>query len=626
MMATGIGRNPLETSVASREPWYDIDDPVERARSIKQIVEDIDDDQCGWQEMTLSHLRMYRNFAMMGLGPYSYATADAAMGAPLSFNVVRSMVNTVHAKLTKDRPRATFQTYGATYKQKRLAELLGRYAEGLCYQEKLWEKMKPVALDLLVTGTGVLKVCEAKGHVAFDHVFSPNLKVDSVEGMYRTPANYYETIHISRGKLAKLFPNLKDKIATLRTAAEDDDGYAYHFIPERRSTDIVRVIEAYHLSSEEGANDGEVTLSSGDLELSRGTWVSIEPPYCIARWSTSNLGFYGMGLAEELKGIQVEINRLVRKIQLSFALLGNPYVLAERNSNIAKGSITDIPGSIITYSGMKEPRVVAPQTVHPEIFAHLDRLYNRAYEIAGVSQMSASLRPPQAFESGRAQLIYEDAEDNRFASVFLEWEAAHLKAIEMAIKIARTIKGYKVKVWGDDSHEELDFSKDIGLKDSEYVMRVMPRSYISGTPAEQINEAERLVKAGLVASPEEALENVEAPDIQAIVSRKTSPKRLIEKMVQSMLDGGPQLAPEPQMNLSLANFVALEMYNEAKQKEYPAAALRKVRNFLIACTRLHKMGNQGGESTQPAAPPVQPMSPTGEGAAAAPGPINPMAA
>lgn len=619
-----IGKNPLETSVANREPWFELKDPGDRAKCIDQIVQEIDDDQCAWQEATLSHLRMYRNLAMVGFGPYTFGRVVDGLISPLSLNVVRSMVNTVHAKLVKDRPRATFQTYGATYKQKRKAELLGRYSEGLAYQEKLYQKMRPAGLDLLVTGTGVLKVSERRSRPVFSHVFSPNLRVDSVEGMYREPSNFYEGIHISRSKLMRLFPKKKDEIMKLSPVSEVEDGFSANFVPERRATDVLRVVESYHLASEEGADDGMMTLSCQGVELQKSSWDDTSP-YCIGRWSTGNIGFHGMGLAEELKGIQVEINRLVRKIQLAFQMLGNPYVMADRASNIQKGHITDIPGSIILYS-TKEPKVVAPSVVNPEIFAHLDRLYNRAYEIAGVSQMSAMLKPPQAFESGRAQLIYEDAEDSRFAAVYLGWEEMHLEAIEKGIKVAKRIPGYKVKVFGDDALEEIDFMRDIGLKDSEYVMRIMPRSYISGTPAEQVDEAERLVKAGLISSPEEALEHATAPDIQAIVERKTSPKRDVEKEIGRMLEGGPQTSPEPTDNLALALSTSTFMYKEAKRKGYPATALRKVRNYTISCQRLLEMANAGGQAAMGAAPPIQPMSPTGEGLAAAPGPVNPMAA
>lgn len=602
----GIPGNGGADAINSQE-WWEEKDKDDRAKCVNRAVDQIEEDQCGWLEATLSHLRMYRNLAILGIGPYGYAKADTTLGAPLSLNVVRSMINAVHSRLTENRPRAYAQTSGATYKQKQTAEKITRYGDGLFYQTKVYQKMPQVALDLLVTGTGVMKTLKRDGKVMNEHIFSPNLRVDTVEGMHRQPQNYYELAHISRGRLKKMFPGAAAKIDDLKPIEYESD-HLSSFIPAHRSTDVIRVVEAYHLASEEGADDGICVQTANDIELDSFAWKHDWSPYSIGRWSTSNLGFYGMGLAEELKGIQVEINRLVRKIQSAFQILSNPYILASRGSNIARGHLTDLPGSVISYSG-EAPKVITPGTVHPEVFSHLDRLYERAYEIAGLGQRFATMSQPAQYESGRAQLIDNQQQDKRYGSVQKEWEQMHMEVMEKSMKVAKSIKGYKVKVFGDESYEELNFEKDIGAKDEEYVMRIMPVSYLSGTVQEQVNQAESLVAKGLVPSPEEALEQIDAPDIKAMVRRNISPRKLIEKQVQSMLDGGPQVAPNPQQNLALAADLAQLMYNQAEENGYPATALRKVRGYLIAATRQLKMAQQGGQAAMGAAPPQQPIAP-----------------
>ncbi len=601
----GIPGNGGADAINSVQWWEEKGET--RAKGIERAVDQIEEDQCGWLEATLSHLRMYRNLAILGIGPYSYARTDNNLGVPLSLNVVRAVINAVHSRLTENRPKAYAQTSGATYTQKDTADKITRYGAGLFYQTKVYQKMPKVARDILVTGTGVMKTLERDRQVLNEHIFSPNLRVDTVEGMYGQPQNYYEIAHISRGRLKKMFPK-KDKAIADLTPMEHESDHFTSFIPVHRSTDVIRVVEAYHLASEEGADDGVCVQTANGLELDSFPWRRDWSPYSVGRWSESNLGFYGMGLAEELKGIQVEINRLVRKIQNAFQILSNPYILASRGSNIARGHITDLPGSVISYSGEK-PQVITPATVNPEVFAHLDRLYERAFEIAGMGQRFATMNQPAQYESGRAQLVDNQQQDKRYASVQRVWEEMHMEIMEKSMKIAKGIKGYKVKIYGDESYEELDFHKDIGLKDEEYVMQIMPVSYIVGTPQEQINQAESLVAKGLVATPEEALEQVDAPDIKAMVRRNISPRKLIEKQVQGMLNGGPQVAPNPQQNLALAADIAQLMYNQAEENEYPADRLRKVRHYMIAATRQLQMAQQGGQAAMGAAPPQQPIAP-----------------
>jgi hypothetical protein len=42
------------------------------------------------------------------------------------------------------------------------------------------------------------------------------------------------------------------------------------------------------------------------------------------------------------------------------------------------------------------------QAMHPEVYNHLDRLYQRAYEISGISELSATGKKPAGLESGAA--------------------------------------------------------------------------------------------------------------------------------------------------------------------------------------------------------------------------------
>jgi hypothetical protein len=185
----GIPGNGGDGGSTNYEEWWE-EKGDDRARCIRRVMDQIEDDQSSWLEATLSHLRMYRNLGIIGIGPATYAKTDVSMGAPLSLNVVRAMTNAVHSRLIENKPRAYAQTSGATYKQKATAEKITRYGSGLFYQTKVYQKMPMVALDLIVTGTGVMKTMKRDGKVMNERIFSPNLRVDTGEGMYGEPQNF----------------------------------------------------------------------------------------------------------------------------------------------------------------------------------------------------------------------------------------------------------------------------------------------------------------------------------------------------------------------------------------------------------------------------------------------------
>lgn len=611
---------PAEPSTIGKIPWEMEKTPEDRAKAAHEAFGQVMDEQGNYRSATLKHMRLYRNLNSLG---YVVATNPATgLSSQLSLNVCRNMVNSVHSKIGKHRVKATFQTAGASYEMREKSRKLDGYALGLGQKEGIYNETPMALLDALVTGRGYMKTFADKKRkrVRFERKFSPDIVVDFAEGAYLHPAHYHEINYIDKHYLARKYPDKADEILAVSDTAADDD--AFYVFQESPSGERIRVVESYYFNPDDEF-DGYRVLQVNGISLEDGAYTSGNP-YSTMTWSLGNLGWQGMGLPEELRGIQLEINRLVRKIQNAFGLLANPYILADRSAAIARGQLTDIPGSVVLYNG-KAPNVIAPQTVHAEVFAHLDRLYQRAYEIAGVSQMNAQSQKPAGLESGRAMLVYEDIESDRFAAFHRQWDELHVDCFRKGIRAAKSIPGYKVQVYGKGTYEVLDFNKDIDLEEDEWTIRPMPTAFLGETPPAQLDNAERLAKSGLIPDPTELLEEVTSPDIAAYVSRVTAPKRLAEKMVASMLAGGKYVSPEPEMNLALTLSVAQEMYCEHRLiDDFPEKRLELVRRFMKRTKDLMKMA--GGPAATPsmgavAAPggpppiPTSPVTPPPTGAA-----------
>jgi hypothetical protein len=595
-------------------------EPEENAGSaVRDTLDSIKRDQDLFRQANLTHMRMYRNLAMVGLGPHTGFAVSANLGSPLSLNVVRNMCNAVQSKIAKNRPKPWFQTSGADVKTQQKAKKLEQYIKGVFYAEKVYQKTARTFLDATIFGTGVLKVMPGKGCVKIERVFTPEVVVDNVEGMHCEPRNVYRYKYIDRGNLMKQHPDHAEAIKEIRPLEYNSEDEEIIAVYDRYSSDLVRVEEAYHTASEEGADDGRYVMSANGITLVCDEWRHDWHPYLFERWSTSPLGMWGMGLAEELRGIQLEINRIVKSIQSAMMLLSNPYVMADRASNIARGHITDVQGSIIIYTG-KKPDIVAPGVVHPEVFQQLDRLYQKAYEIAGVSQMTAQSQKPTGFTSGRSQLVHQDIESERFAIVTREHEEFVGVALpQLILKVSHSVPGIKVKSFGDHSYTEIDFKKDLDVTEDDYVLQVMPTSVLGDTPEAAIEMAEKLTKAGLISEPSQVLKQMDHPDMKALVDRATAPRTLVELTVQGMLDGGPQAVPVEETDLKLTLTVATEMYVQAVLQKYEEKNLAKVRAFMKTCVRMQtstggtqQAGAAGAAAMLPPGPPgAVPMPPNG---------------
>lgn len=610
------------------ESWWELDGD-DCATAVTATINAIRESQGAMRSNDIRNLRTYRNMALAGMGVNTSSRATNG-NPPLSLNVIRNMVNAVTSKVTKHRPKATFQTFGAGYKARKKARDLEQFAEGMLHKERFRERVPEAFRDLAILGTGFCKVAPiGGGKICMERTFPPEITIDSAEGMHREPKNWYQSKYVDKRWLASIQRDEKarDLILGLETNATSDEEAEQEFITFDREQEMVRLDEAYHISSDSKERDGWFVQCVQGILISKSPWKWDFAPFAVARWSESPLGFWGMGLAEELVGIQIEINRLVRKIQTSFQLLANPYVLADRASNIARSSITDIPGSVILYNG-REPRVYAPSTVSPEVFSHLDRLYQRAYELAGISQLSAQSQKPTGFESGRAILVFEDIESDRFSTVYRQWEQMHMRVVELGLWAADEEPKYWVPARKALSISKMKFS-DVGIDRDDVMTQIMPTSILGDTPSGQIDELERLQQKGIIGGPEDLADQVLDPDVRAVLNRKAAPKRLVEKMVQEMLEGGEYQPPEPFMDLQLAMMTAQSMYLEALEEgDHSETELRNVRKFMnqISSIVLIQQQKPSTAGQAPPAPGPGMVPPGADPMAAGAAPMPPVAA
>jgi hypothetical protein len=126
----------------------------------------------------------------------------------------------------------------------------------------------------------------------------------------------------------------------------------------------------------------------------------------------------------------------------------------------------------------------------------------------------------------------------------------------------------------------------VNLEADEYVMQVKPASILGDTPSGEIDQGERMIKSGLVSNPTDVLSFMQHPDVQAYVRRKTASRRLCERMLGSMMNGGPQQSPEPEMNLMEAMQLSQETYLQGKLAGTPTENLGKVMEFMKTCKRM----------------------------------------
>lgn len=580
-------------------------------RDLRWWPEDRDDKhECIWDIVTrirrqqeyrrlndLLHGSLYGNAPIFGFGPNTYGRPTAGAHVRLSLNVVKNCTAAVVSKIAaKNKVKPSFSTFDADYSLKRRARGLEKLVQGAFYQTKFYKKQIPVFRDCCIFGTGVLRLYpdHALTRLEADRVPSWEILVDDSEGYYGDPRCLYHRRYVDKRVLCAIFPEYEEEIEKAQTDPDDIAGS-----PDVLS-DYVPVVTAYHLPSLPGEEDGRYTIAISNATLHDSEWTRERFPFAFCRWSEDPAGFFGVGLAYELAGIQAEINDLLQEIQEAHRTIRGFWAV-ERNSRVIDTHINDDLTKIVRYAG-QAPTYYAPTAINPEIYQHLWNLYAKAYEICGISQLSAASQKPAGLNSGAALRAYEDTQTERFLEVGARLEEFTLDAAELVIEGAREISeknGFKVNARSKNYIEKIDF-KEVDMPRDSYELQVFPTSMLPSTPAGRIAFTQDMINSKMM-SPEDGFALIDMPDTEKYAARVNAPRELLERNLERIIEKGEVISPEPLDDHDLAMREVPRAIARARNDGVPAERIETMLSYVVLTVRLKNLG-LAAIATPPPAP------------------------
>jgi hypothetical protein len=587
------------TQFQSNKYWW-LEEGDECGKAAFEVVNFLRNNQVFRQEANLRHMRLYSNMNVIGLSAARYATSNQRKPeGRLKLNIIQSIIDTLTSKIAKNRPKPTFLTKGGDHSQQQKAKRLNKFIEGVLYEIDWYEKQPLAFRDGCVFGTGPIKFYLEDGKVNCERTFVDELIIDDADAKYGDPRALHQAKTIPRDIVASSFPKY-DTWISKANKAEDT------FLTHNRVVDLIPVIESWHLAS--NGKDGKHIIAIEDKTLLEEEWDLPCFPFVFDRWTVPLLGWFGLGLAEQLTGIQLEINKLLRTIQLSMHLCAVPRFLVESGSKIVTAHLNNEIGAIVEFAGTA-PELRNDNAVPPELFQHLDRLVARAYEISGVSQLSAQAKKPSGLDSGVALREYSDIESERFAMVQKSYEQMVLDATDLIIGLIRQAveqgDDYSVNVPTKKGVEVIKWS-DVKMEDDEYVMKVFPTNFLPNTPAGRLEKVQELVTAGFI-PPEEAMELLDFPDTEGVTSLQSIARQQLNEQIADMLDNGTYYPPEPFQNLPLGIRKMQAAYLKAKMNKAPEKILENMRRWMNQAAVMSSPKQPEESAVQE--PPAQPEMP-----------------
>ena len=532
----------------------------------------------------LRYARLYGNYDLSGLDVANYSRIEPSYNTAnrVTLNIIQSMVDTVVSKITKNKPKATFLTSGGDFSLQSKAKKLTKFVEGQFENMDFYSKAVLAFTDACIFGTGAIKFFIKNGQLYAERVFIEEIKVDDVECYYAQPRQMHQEKYIHKDVLQQMFPKFEREIdVASNLGASGQDSYAGNL------KDMVKVVESWHLSSGPKAKDGKHSICVSDATLFEENYYKEYFPFVFFRWNVRPVGFFGQGLAEQLQGLQLEINKTLRTIQISMHLVSIPKLLVEASSKIVSSHLNNRIGGIIKYAGTP-PQYAPLGGIPPELFSHVDKMFSRAYEIAGVSQLSAQAVKPAGLDSGKALRTFNDLETERFMSVAKRYEKTFLEAAEIIIELAKDLyeKNPELNVKArDGKFVDTIKWKDVNMDADKYMMQIFPTSALSTSPAARLADVQDMLQAGFIGK-EAAISLLDFPDLEGTMDLLTSDNNNLEKIIEAMMDEGRYFPPEPYQNLENAVRKVQQAYLMYRVRNAPEDRLELLRQYMEDCQTL----------------------------------------
>lgn len=302
-------------------------------------------------------------------------------------NVIRSCIDTLTSKIASQKVRPFINTVNGTFKQLQIAKQAQDFFDSLYDEQNINKIVSDAFRDACVFDRGIIYVDVADKKVY--KVFPWQVYVDPREASYnRLTQITWKQEQFPISLLPIKVDNDEMETVTYYQYWDLNKGKHYFWIPE---------LDRY----EEEKWDG------GCL------------PFLFLNYASPVKATTSQSVVDLLYGIQMEIDCLLNKVKDASQLCSPMQYFVPEGSNIKANKLTNRVGEVYTYS--MPPNVTAsPITVSttpfmdPQWMQTIEALKQHAYEMVGISQLSATSQKPQGLDSGVALSTLEDIESDRF--------------------------------------------------------------------------------------------------------------------------------------------------------------------------------------------------------------------
>lgn len=402
-----------------------------------------------------------------------------------SLNVVRSCIDTLVSKISESTVRPFFNTINGSFRDITICKQAQQFFDVFYDTQGVNKTVSEVFKDACIFDTGVVYIDEEE--LSIKKALPFQVFVRPSEMTYNKVTRiYYERKDFPTVLLPKkVFEKFKKK-----DLEYVDYGIYY---------DTINKVKVYT------ANDKYVMQEEYNKDI---------VPFIFLHYSVPTFGSSALSIADLLSGIQEEINILMDKIKTASQLNPALTFFVPEGSSIKTAQLNNRIGNVVSYkpiAGMGGSPVTSttPAFIDSQYLDLLDNLVQKAYEMVGISMLSAQSKKPTGIESGIGLATLENVESDRFETQLKQVIHAYVDIAKVCIKVFDGAKDIlpsdKCRVsikWADIVKSEKNFSIQFSSADS-----------LSKDPSVKLQQLQALAQAGVIQTSRIA-QLMELPDLE----------------------------------------------------------------------------------------------------------------
>lgn len=444
---------------------------------------------------------------------------DPDLQSPAYVNVIKSAIDTIVSKMANQKVRPYFTTVSGGYNVKQGVRKAQKFFDIWIDKEDVHNKITMAYRNACICNRGILFIDPTDFHI---EVLPPwQVAVLNTEKGYGTP----------KAMLIKQYR------------------YPSSLLKKRSNVDYVTrkvLISLETKSIKEYIDDQLVSTKEYKADILPVVFLYYNKPV---------FGNRAPGLVEELDGIQTQLDLINAKLAAASELSPANTTYVIEGSNLKPGDISNRVGLVYGVKmppGVNTPPVVnvTPAPFDPSWQSEREYLVKTAYEIVGVSQLSAQSKKPSGLESGAALQTMADIESDRFEVQLNHFIACYIDLVRTFIEIVpkeqKVLDGYGIIKWNE-------IKRDSDTFDVQY----SAASALSKEPSEKLKQVLQLSQQGLI-TPDMVSQYLDTPDLEDVYRGAQAAANACDKKIEAAVNSEDYDIPDYIDYQTLAKKIAVE--------------------------------------------------------------------